>query len=112
MSWNTGAELFTVTPERKPCSPISMLFDHRKEQQASSLFERSRAVKSFPNMRRFTEERSFSPIDVDDHMSDHGPQSHHRSFSRSSRYYGTQTSSWLAGTAGSGDESQWTAWQS
>jgi len=41
MSWNTGARtIYGYTGKEALGSPISMLFDHRKEQQAISLFER------------------------------------------------------------------------
>ena len=41
MSWNTGARtIYGYTGKEALGSPISMLFDHRKEQQASSLFEK------------------------------------------------------------------------
>ena len=41
MSWNTGARtIYGYTGKEALGSPISMLFDHRKEQQANSLFEK------------------------------------------------------------------------
>jgi PAS domain S-box/diguanylate cyclase (GGDEF) domain len=41
MSWNTGARtIYGYTGKEALGSPISMLFDHRKGQQASSLFEK------------------------------------------------------------------------
>jgi len=59
MSWNRGARvIYGYTAKEALGSPISMLYDHRRGQEATLLFERSPAAKTSRNTNWSTSKRA------------------------------------------------------
>jgi PAS domain S-box-containing protein len=84
MSWNRGARgIYGYTAKEALGSPLSMLFDHRKGLEASSLFRKGLARRERQPARDGpSEERPDANRRLAHNLSNHGRKDGHRRFSR------------------------------
>ena len=65
MSWNRGARgIYGYTSKEALGSPISMLFDHRRGQEASQLFEKVARGENVTQHEMVHLKKGRTPIDV------------------------------------------------